>query len=225
MNLFRNPVQFNDSGLDKLNSQNYIGAITELSKAIEIDERFYEAYAWRGKAYFLSEQFELAIKDFNQVLLLTSKFYKLNPLFYRGCCKLQLRDFIGAIVDFDKALIYASFDEFDIYLNRSIANHELKKYLLCIDDLNKAITVGTDSFYKMHIYNKSRLADAFYCRGLAKEKTGDFLEAIEDYSEAIKYNPIDKNAYSDRAELYAEIGEFELALLDIKTINEIENNV
>jgi tetratricopeptide (TPR) repeat protein len=224
-NLFKNPRDYSDFGLNQLNSGNYNLAILNFSKAIEIDKKFYEAYAWRGMAYYETEQFNLAKQDFTKVTELTPLFYNLNPFFHRANCKMKLKDFYGAIEDFGNAINYGSFgNKFDIYLNRGIVYFEIENYIKSIEDFDNAIKLGLNSIYKKYQYDKISFANAFYCRGEAKKEIEDLNGAILDFSEAIKYNPEDKIAYSERRDLYLRIGELNLAELDSGIIDSIEND-
>ena len=224
-NLYKNPRDFSDFGLNQLNSENYNIAILNFSKAMEIDKNFYEAYAWRGKAYFETEQFNLAIKDLTKVIELTPLFYNLNPFFYRGNCKMKLKDFDGAIEDFGNAINYGKIgNKFDIHLNRGIVYFEIENYIKSIEDFDNAIKLGSNSYYKKHQYDKIGFANAFYCRGAAKKEIEDLNGAILDFSEAIKYNPEDKIAYSERRDLYLKISELNLAELKSINKNSLEND-
>ncbi len=70
------------------------------TKAIGFDEKNWEAYFVRGKAYFELEKYSEALKDFNMSI-------KLHPTadahFYRGECRAEKGDVVGACEDLHTA--------------------------------------------------------------------------------------------------------------------------
>ena len=60
-------------------------------------------------------------------------------------------------------------------------------------------------------------ADAYYDRGVAYGKIGDFAEAIEDYSKAIDLNPEHADAYNNRGEAWLHLRKWEKAKADLMT--------
>jgi tetratricopeptide (TPR) repeat protein len=70
------------------------------TKAIGFDKDNWEAYYVRGHAYFLLEKYGEALKDFNASI-------KLKPTadahFYRGECKAEKNDNLGACEDLHTA--------------------------------------------------------------------------------------------------------------------------
>ena len=58
------------------------------------------------------------------------------------------------------------------------------------------------------------LAEAYYNRGLAYAKKGEFDLAIQDFNTAIDLNPEYAKAYNNRGIAYANKGEFDLAIQD-----------
>jgi tetratricopeptide (TPR) repeat protein len=73
---------------------------------------------------------------------------------------------------------------------------------LAIDDDSKAITLKPD------------YADAYYNRGNAYVKLGQYQPAIEDYNKAISLKEDFTNAYANRAAIYLNQGNKELVCYD-----------
>ena len=59
-----------------------------------------------------------------------------------------------------------------------------------------------------------RYADAYYNRGIAYEKLGQYQRAIQDYDEAIRPNPRYADAYNNRGIAYDSLGQYQRAIQD-----------
>ena len=130
-----------------LDSQNrYDEAISEYTKAIELNPNSEAAYLNRGNDYVRKLQFDLAIADFNKAI-------ELNPndeaaYLARGNAYINkgFRDsavYIFAIADFSKAITLNPNDAV-AYDNRGYAYALNKQYDLAVPDLNKAIQLSKD---------------------------------------------------------------------------------
>ena len=90
------------SGIAKFTSNDYKGAIVDLTKAIELDPTNDKAYYMRGFAKFDLQDYSGAIADYNKAIELdptNAKYYSM-----RGYSKNLLKDYKGAIADYDKAI-------------------------------------------------------------------------------------------------------------------------
>jgi tetratricopeptide (TPR) repeat protein len=61
-------------------------------------------------------------------------------------------------------------------------------------------------------------ADAFFRRGVAHAKKGDFVRAITDYNEAIRLDPKNADAFFSRGVAYAEKGDLDRAITDYSEV-------
>ncbi len=119
----------------------------------------------------------------------------------RGNIRIDLKDFKGAMEDFNKA-IELKYD--DAYNNRGILRNRLGEYKKAVEDFDKAA---------LHI--KLDKAKVYYNRGIAKLKLGDFKGAEEDFGGAIKTNPSYSSAYSNRGLVrYEKLSDFSGAITD-----------
>ncbi|MFT5860745.1 MAG: tetratricopeptide (TPR) repeat protein, partial [Flavobacteriaceae bacterium] len=57
-----------NSGIDKFKSNNFEGAVSDFTKAIELADGFYSAYLNRGSAYMELKKYSEAISDYNTSL-------------------------------------------------------------------------------------------------------------------------------------------------------------
>jgi tetratricopeptide (TPR) repeat protein len=119
-------------------------------------------------------------------LLILSSCSKDSPEFYfkNGNAKYQLKDYAGAIKDFDKAVeLDPKFMQ--AYHTRAICFGELKKYDKALADFDKAIELDPD-------FKNAYLNRAYY----VKINSEDFEGAIQDYNKFIELNKKGDNEFA-----------------------------
>ena len=116
----------------------------------------------------------------------------------RGSAKDDLKDYAGAIADYDKAIELDPKDA-STYNNRAISKKNLKDYAGAIADYNKAIELDPQYAY------------AYNNRGIAKYDLKDYAGAIADYDKAIELNPKYTRAYKNLIALYEALNKPEMA--------------
>jgi tetratricopeptide (TPR) repeat protein len=193
-------------------------AIADLTKAIEIDPKYADAYNQRGIAFQRNRDFAHAIAD-------QSKAIEINPAFARaynsrGYAYQQQKDYDRALADYKKAI------EIDpgyavTYFNRAFT-HVLKDDTnRAIADLKQAIKLGGRDFdyvfdtlkptehsqvvalFTKAIERNAKDAVAYYDRGLAYAAVDERELAIADYSKAIEIDPMYVDAYIARGKAYS----------------------
>jgi Flp pilus assembly protein TadD len=82
----------------------------------------------------------------------------------------------------------------------------------------KAIAVLTQT-----IRLNSNLWQAYEYRGRLRVREGDYFEALEDFSEAIRLAPQERHLYFLRAEVYGSLGQDLLAQDDYETAYRLDN--
>lgn len=157
------------NGNTKCDIGDFVGAIADLSKSIELNPQNELAYYRRGIAKSLLEDFRGAIIDFNKSIELDPQ----NDAGYynRGIIKDNLKDYIGAIADFTKT-IELNPQHDSAYNNRGFVKDELKNYSEAIQDYNKAIELNPKNF------------SAYRNRGIDKFTLGDKDGGCLDLSKA-----------------------------------------
>jgi tetratricopeptide (TPR) repeat protein len=150
---------YNKSGNAKYQNGDYEGAIQDYNKAIE-----------------LAISDTLKLSDTIVVELLKKIDLKIGlseSYSFRGNSKSVLKDYRGAIQDYNKAIELHSVEDFDHTLyNRGIAKGSLQDYKGAIDDLNKAIIITP------------KFPDAWYGRATIKYYLKDKEGACLDWSKA-----------------------------------------
>lgn len=89
-----------------------------------------------------------------------------------------------------------------------------------LDSQHKSLEVVVGELRQMesasHIIEVDPKAEAYYQRGLSRQRLGDRAEAIIDYSAAIKLNEELASAYYHRGIVYAELGDRKPAVEDLR---------
>jgi tetratricopeptide (TPR) repeat protein len=105
-----------NSGIDRASRQDFNGAITDFSKAIDSNPNEPRLYNYRGVCKFNLKDYSNAMSDFSRAIQLNQKFA--DAYYMRGMCRIGLHDRKGACEDFRKALEF----------NHSSARDALEKY-------------------------------------------------------------------------------------------------
>jgi protein O-mannosyl-transferase len=174
-------------------------AITDLTKAIELDSTYLDAYDTRGLAYLYTGRANLAMADFNKAIELDSTYvdaYNNRALLYSKDGKNDL-----AIADYTKAIaLNPSFALF--YYNRGLCYNTLNLYENALDDFTMSIQLNPQNAY---YYNT---------RGICNVNLQRYNEAIADLNKAIAYDPSSAIYYYNRGLCYKALNEYEKALND-----------
>jgi len=158
-------------GSDKLDAEDYKGAISDFTEAIKINPDDGDAYFNRGFAKENLEDYKDAISDYTEAI-------KINPWYAdayhnRGILKRELKDFKGAISDFTE-VIKINPKSGDAYFELGVVKENLKDYKGAISDFTKAIKINPKDF------------EAYFSRSLNKKYIGDIKGSVFDYNKAIE---------------------------------------
>ncbi|MDA7435790.1 tetratricopeptide repeat-containing serine protease family protein [Synechococcus sp. AH-601-C19] len=172
-----------------------------------------------------------------KVIRLSSQALSIQPsargYSYRGIAKIGLKDYQGAISDYNKAIeINPNYS--DAYTNRGIARSRLADYLGAIDDSSQAIKIdpqhsvayasrcnaktklknyqGAISDCDIAIMIDPQYAEAFDARSTAKSGLGDQQGAIADAKKAIAIAPQFTQAYYNLGVTKIYLGDFQGAI-------------
>lgn len=157
---------------DKLQQGDVKGAISDLDRAIGLDPNYYWAYMSRGAArFFRIGDLEGTIADTTRAIELDPSQY--SPYSLRAIARYLLKDYHGAIADYDKVIELKPPGEFLYltYFSRGDARR-------LAGDLEGAIADCTRSI-ELHASG-----EAYDNRGMAYADQGNFEQAVEDYKTA-----------------------------------------
>jgi len=224
-------------GMARLSAKDWDGAIFGFTDALNQTTEDVPAlskgvvYNYRGRAYGMSGNYDLAIQDYNKAIELNPKY----ALAYtnRGFAYGRQGNYDLAIQDYNKAIElnpkYAL-----AYTNRGFAYGRQGNFDLAIQNYTKAIELDPNAaaayynrglaYYDKDNYDRAiqnydeaieldpNAAAAYYNRGVAYEKKGNYDRAIQDFTKSIELDPKLAKAYYNRGLAYGKKGNFDLAI-------------
>lgn len=146
-------------------------AITNYSKAIELDPKDSYSYTNRGHAYVTLDKLDLAIMDFNKAIELNLKdYFAYNN---RGYIYYLRDDYDRAIDDYTTA-IQIDPSNCLAQMNRGHAYYDNGNYELAIADFTNVLEIESENYY------------AYHHRGLAYEALQQIDLAIKDLEKVLE---------------------------------------
>jgi tetratricopeptide (TPR) repeat protein len=179
---------YHEKGQALMKQNNYGGAISEFTNAINKDVTFFESYCERGRCQQALGKTDLALADFNKTVSLNPKYAP--GFYYRGKLQQQLGKDNEAIADYTQA-IKLNPDFPDSYASRGLLYARTGKTDLALADLNKAISYDAKD------------ANLFFVRAGVYRDAKKYNEALADYSSCIKLNPARGDAHFEQGKIYA----------------------
>ena len=146
------------------------GAITDYTRAIELDPEYAEAYNYRGFAHLNNGDIDKAIADYTKAIDIDQELTEAYK--DRATAYLANSDFDNAINDYTKA-IQLDPDDTNIYNYRGLAHFRSSEVDKAIDDLSRAIQLKPEDS-----------ADAYYNRGVVQLSLQNWEEAKTDLKTA-----------------------------------------
>ncbi len=151
--------------------------IKGFTKLLKADSNNAELYWRRGYEYYRTNQYSLAINDFNQAIHKDSTFNHANVLRDRGIAKEMLGMFNEAIVDFSQAIAYSFTQDTTIpqgfekyYYDRGRTKFKLGDTLNGIKDLDSSLKWWPQGYHIRKL--RARLLAS----------TGQYQKAMDDYN-------------------------------------------
>jgi tetratricopeptide (TPR) repeat protein len=161
--------EYTQKGRDLYEKREYMEALLNLNKAIELDANYAPAYYVRGNIKDAFDDRHGAMKDYNLAVEKNLKFA--DAFFARGNVKMKLQDYYGAIDDYSSA-ININENYIEAYFNRGKAKQFLQAYEDAINDCSKIIQIHPKNM------------DAYYMRGILRIDFGDIKNGCLDLSKA-----------------------------------------
>jgi len=196
-------------GSKALLQKDYDQAISDYTKAIEINPTFAEVYYGLGVAYCNQGNLSQAISDYTKAIEINPNLAEAYDS--RGDAYHNQGNLSQAISDYTKAIeINPNFA--GAYFGRGNSYYKQGNLSQAISDYTKAIKVNPN------------LAQAYIGRGITYYKQDNFAQAISDETKAIEINPNDAEVYYNRGLIYDSLGNFTQAILDYTKAIKINPN-
>ncbi|XP_054827481.1 uncharacterized protein LOC129324317 [Eublepharis macularius] len=198
-------------GLYYFQKSNWLVAINNFTDVIKIDPNNAEARTFRGRAYLKQEEYKKAVVDFSAAI-------HLDPcdwlaFYYRGCI-LRKIDPKQALQDFSiSVLLNDDFDNLSCFIHRGILYSEMKQWMLAIADFENVVLL--DRSLTLPYINIGLIMLLHLDR---------YFEAIEQFTSAIKVDPLDIRPYLCRAQAYQKIHKLEDSLKDLTRAIHLQPN-
>jgi tetratricopeptide (TPR) repeat protein len=160
---------FTQKGRELYEKNEFMEALLNVNKALELDPQYSAAYYLRGNIKDKFDDRHGAMKDYNTAIEKNPKFA--DAFFSRGNVKMKLQDYYGAIADFSSA-ISINENYIEAYFNRGKAKQYLQAYEDAINDCSKIIQINPKN------------VDAYYMRGILRINFGDLKNGCLDLSKA-----------------------------------------
>ncbi len=224
----------------------YTGAIVDYSKII-IEDPDADTYLNRGNSRFNIGDFEAAKLDYAKAYELDKNL--INARYSLGCVKYDLGDYNGAFLDFNSIVqnffyrqksIVIPIHVYKSLLMRAQVYEALGNNLKAIKDYSIIIYIKPNDenyynrgkllmnmklykyanadFKKSVLLNKNN-AYAYFYRGASYLFLGKYLNAISDFSEAIKFDTMDFDAHLGLAMAYNNVKDPNNARLNFNRAN------
>lgn len=225
-------------GVAKFNLEDFNGAESDASLALERNPFITDAYVLRGMSRQNLGRAKEAIEDYDKALSMQPDNWDLN--FKRALAQESIKDYDGAMASYSDIITrQSSFDA--AYIGRARLNLTLKDTISALDDINKAININPNSvnayiiradisINQQHNY-KEALADMnkaiklqprqiglFINRAFLRYKLDDYFGAMSDYDFALQLDPLNITALFNRSVLRMEVRDYNNALDDLNQI-------
>ena len=182
-------------------------AISDFSKALQLNPNYYDAMVGRGELFRIAGQFDQAMTDLNKAIQARPgkdwSAYMSRAIVF--CIK---GDLGKAKADFDQAFALEK-NSPELYCNRGNYYDMSGQFERALADYTKAMEINP------------KYENAYLSRGSAKARKNRMDEALEDFNTAIKVKPDYAEAFFDRSYVYNTKKEYRKALDDALKAREL----
>jgi tetratricopeptide (TPR) repeat protein len=248
--LYSNVLKNNPNVLEALNNRgnayNYKGqfllAIADFNRGLEIQPRYKSFYNNRAQSYFQLDSLDLALQDLDKAIKLDPGY--LDAYLNKGQVLVSMKNYEYAIRVYTRAIGMAPYRAL-IYLARADAYQKLDRTNEALADFKKAVEVHPRSFkayYELgRWYSRNNeidqalvhlekakelnpfLPEIYNELGNVNNQAQHFEEARDQLNKAIEISPFMSMAYNNRGISYFHLGKSDSALFDFNKALEIDS--
>ncbi|XP_055989878.1 tetratricopeptide repeat protein 6 [Sorex fumeus] len=177
-------------------------AIQDFTDLINVDPQNSQARTYRGRAYYKRNLFRQATEDFSFAIHLDPNNWL--AMYYRACLYRKTKP-MRALQDYSvSALINDGYENLNCFLHRGILYAELKFWLMALCDFEFVISLDRNF---VAAYINIGLIYLMYL--------DNYIEAIRNFSEAIKIDPFNIQSYICQAQAYDKLHKLTRSLKEI----------
>lgn len=193
----------------------YEGALDDYMTCIKLDPMHVNSINNAASMYSFLKDDKKSEEYYSKALLVDDE--NIYTLFYRGNIRQRLKDFSGAINDFNRV----------IHLSKTSNNKYFKSILDIVYDKKSQV------YCDMELYEESILAlnkaikfnsnnpELIYERGKSKFMLRNYKSSLKDYNKAIKIKGDNSKYYFDRGMCHFELGDKKTACIDWNKCKEL----
>lgn len=202
-------VRYHEAGERKLKQADWVGAVEDFTKAIELNARLNGA-KWQKKKLSGDHAFTNPDSESNEIAV--SDAFTAHAYTNRAIARFYLEDFDAAITDFERAVrIKPKLAE--AYSGRAAARQAKGDHDGALLDFERALSIN------------KKLVGAHNNRGFLFLEKKDFAAAIEDFNRAIELQPTLVSAHQGRGTCFMKQGQFDLAVRDFTQTIELDPGI
>jgi tetratricopeptide (TPR) repeat protein len=214
-------LAYNGRGLAKRSKDNYQDALDDFDEALKLcqdDDVHHKKQIYYNMGLTKKDMGDDkgAADAFTSSIELSPE--EINPYYYRGLSRSQIREYDGALDDFSHVIDNVKKEEhldFDLkrtYLYRGAIRTKTDDMEGALHDYTKAIEIDPE------------FARAYFGRGLIKQLTGNNQGAIDDFTQAIEKGFKEPFVYEYRGEAKESMGDTEGAKEDFEKYEELKGS-
>ena len=188
-----------ERGLGHLADGDLTAALSDYSKAVELNQSNLPALEGRGALYFKQGELEKALADYSSAIALSSS--DPGTYFNRGNAYARKGEFDRAIEDYKKVFSLRGEDP-ATHVAYGIACAAKAEYDDALEQYGKALSLDAVNYA------------AYDSRAYVYAQRGEYARALSDYDKAINLEPQKLSAYLNRGNLYVFTGEYDKADAD-----------
>jgi len=184
---------------DQFKKGNITAAIQLWSRDIKNGKEVAKSLYNRSQAYILLKQYDIALRDLNQLIAMQGVTTPSQVYIVRGIAFNELNRLAEAIEDFNQAekLTPSAL----VYTNRGLAYQRLGQLTKAIEDFNKAVKISPIPINKLNLAN-------------VQIQLGQFNEVVNTMSKLISEEQSFFPAYLVRSIAYYNLGQYEASIRD-----------
>jgi tetratricopeptide (TPR) repeat protein len=201
----------------EMDGGDYIRAIDDLNKALNLEPLKQALYFDRGICYDKLGKYREAEHDYSQAIELCPN--SCFPYLARGECRWKLRDYDGAIKDLDLAeslLPHQPWESFPPEITRSNELAEICYWRGCARYFKGDFKTASVDF-NISIQSRPNWPDPYLMRAASFQELKLDALAIDDLTVVLKVNPT-ASIFRDRARSYRAVGNYLAALGDMNKV-------